>query len=183
MLDPLIVQSIAIAFALILTLAALHKLKDRAEFARVVLDYRLVPERAVPFVAWFLPIAELIAGIAWLVSDEPAPAALLTGTLVLVYTLAVLINLLRGRVHIGCGCSFPGSTEDDQPLSYGIVGRNLALIAMALAMALPISDRELTAFDSLAIAALLLTVALLYAAANQLMSNSAAIGSWRHRRD
>lgn len=183
MLDPLIVRSIAIAFALLFALAALHKLKDREGFQHVLVDYQVVPEGAVPLLAALIPISELLLAAAWLVIDDVSVAALLSGSLLILYTGAVLLNLMRGRIHIGCGCGFPGTVADEQPLSYSVVGRNLALIAVALSAMLPVTERALTVVDHAVLAGLLLTSALLYAGINQLMKNNAAIGSWRNRHD
>lgn len=183
MLDPAILHSIRIAFAVLLAVAALHKLTGQDTFRDVLLDYRLLPAAIVSLLAWVIPLVELSLAAGWLLSQDLTFVATMTGSLLLVYTLAVAINLLRGRAHIGCGCGLPGSALGDQPLSYGVVGRNVALIALALSAILPSSARVLTVFDYVVVAALLLTSGLLYAAANQLMNNGAAIGSWRHQHD
>jgi hypothetical protein len=50
--------------------------------------------------------------------------AMLAGTLFGVYSVAIAINLMRGRDRIDCGCGGLG-----QELSWFLVGRNLLLIA------------------------------------------------------
>jgi hypothetical protein len=53
----------------------------------------------------------------------------------------------------------------------------------ALAATLPASERSFGAVDYVTLVAGLLAMVLLYGAANQLLNNNAAIGTWRNRHD
>ena len=109
------------------------------------------------------------------------PTAIASATLLGIYALAIGINLYRGRVHFDCGCSFGGKEDREQFLSGGLVVRNLVLIAAALVTLIPVSNRAIGPGDYATLAAVLLAATLLFAAANQLISNRAAINTWRKR--
>jgi hypothetical protein len=123
----------AFAVGLIFTQAAIAKLRHHAELAGVVANYRLLPEPLVAPIAAALPLVELALGLALLAGGlrlAVAPAALL----LLVFAAAIAINLRRGRSHIDCGC---GGPQLRQTLSWGLVGRNLALTALVSLRLLP----------------------------------------------
>jgi hypothetical protein len=96
-----------------------------------------------------------------------------------IYALAIGINIHRGRVHFDCGCGFGGKSDNEQYLSSGLVFRNVILMALALLVLLPVEVRELGFSDYATLMAALLACLLLFAAANQLLTNRAAINTWR----
>jgi len=179
MLDPLVLAVISIGFGLLFLLAAVHKLTGLQRFRAVLADYRIMPRAAVPLFAAALPAVEIAVGLGWLFSGRHGAVALATVVLLVLYTAAIALNLLRGRVHISCGCGFGKAGEGDDMLSWGLVLRNLALMAAALASLAPLGSREMRVFDYFTLVLALLVIALLFAAANQLIRNAAAINSWR----
>jgi hypothetical protein len=100
----------------------------------------------------------------------------------LIYGLAIAINLLRGRLHISCGCGLGNSSGENQPLSWMLVLRNILLMALALLPLLPASGRTLAPFDWFTLISALLASALLYFGGSQLLQNQSAIRSWRNPR-
>lgn len=183
MIDPLVNRAIAVAFALLLLAAAWHKASARDAFMGALGEYRLLPERLLRPASRLIPGIEAALGLAWLVAYTPAIVAPLTTALLGVYAAAIAINLRRGRVHIGCGCGFGGGSGADQPLSWGLVVRNVLLAAVALLATLPTANRELGAYDWLTLGLALTTCAVLYSGASQLLRNGTAIAAWRHRHD
>jgi len=184
MLDPLIVKAISIGLGLMFLLAAYHKLANGAAFRVTLLEYQLLPEWLVSSASRIIPIVEILLGGSWLLSwYGQAMTAVGSATLLGVYALAIAINLYRGRVHFDCGCSFGGKDENEQFLSGGLVARNLILIAAALITLMPAATRTFGFGDYATLLAVLLAATLLFAAANQLISNRAAINTWRKRRD
>jgi hypothetical protein len=129
--------------ALVFARAGALKLRDWSSLAGVVENYDLLPAFMAPPVAAVLPIVEITLAVALAVSAPfaalwPAPwlAAVPAAAagLLLVFALAMAINLARGRSHIDCGC---GDARGRQPLSAGLVIRNLAMAAaLILAAAL-----------------------------------------------
>lgn len=177
MLDPIVATLISISFGLMLLLAAAHKLSALDEFRAVLADYRVLPASVVPFVAILLPLNEIVLGVFWLFSNDYV--WLPTAGLLALYTAGIAINLLRGRVHISCGCGFGRSTSADEALSWGLVLRNHVLIGAALLNAMPGTSRPVGMTDYVTLIAGLVAIFFLFAAANQLIRNAAAINSWR----
>jgi hypothetical protein len=182
MIDPLIDRAIALAFALLLGAASWHKLSGFEGFRSALRDYRLLPDALLSPAARAVPVGEAILAAGWLAGVLQQPVACATAALLGLYALAIAINLLRGRVHIGCGCGFGGSSND-QPISWWLVLRNLLLVAAALVPILPTNGRALGGLDWVTLAAALVASVLLYAGAGQLLDNRSAIQSWRRTRD
>jgi hypothetical protein len=182
MIDPLVGRAIAMAFALLWLLAAWHKASAGARFVVTLGEYRLLPSTWTRPVARLLPFVEAVLGLGWLTGLARGWIVPVTAALLGAYALAIAINLVRGRVHIGCGCGLGGASADDQPLSWWLVARNLALGAVAMTAMLPASQRELGLLDGVTLVLALLASVALYSGASQLLRNGAAIASWRKSR-
>ena len=180
MLDPLIVKTISIGLGLMFLLAGYHKLVEAAQFRVTLLEYQVLPEALVSPASRIFPFVELMLGGAWLFGwYQDGMTAITSAALLGLYASAISINLFRGRVHFDCGCGFGGQSDNEQYLSGGLVVRNLALIIAALATTLSVSERALGVGDYVTLVAALMATALLFGAANQLLSNRAAINTWR----
>lgn len=180
LIDPLIIKAIAIGLGLMFIVAAYHKLSEAAQFRVTLLEYQVMPEALVAPTSRIIPIVELLLGGAWLIGYYSQGLTAVASALLLgIYALAIGINIARGRVHFDCGCGFGGSSENEQYLSGGLILRNLLLIAAALITLLPAGTREFGAGDYLTLVAVILAGGLLFAAANQLLANRAAINTWR----
>jgi uncharacterized membrane protein len=112
--------------------AGVSKLRALETFEGVVYNFRLLPEILVRPVAYTLPFVELAVAIALLMPMSRSYGAWAAAALLGVFTVAVAINLLRGRREIDCGCF---NSELKQNLSGGLVLRNLALMTLALWLA------------------------------------------------
>jgi hypothetical protein len=180
MLDPLIVEVISIGLGLMFLVAAFHKLNDSTQFRLTLIEYQLLPGPLVPLVSRIIPVVEIVLGGSWIFSFfDQSVTAIASAILLGIYAAAVGINIFRGRVHFDCGCGFGGKSKQEQYLSGGLVLRNLVLGAAALLSLLPVANRPIGLGDYLTLTATLLALALLFAAANQLLANRAAINTWR----
>lgn len=92
-----------IALGLFFVVAALPKVADPPSFAHMIYNYRLLPGPLVNLAALAMPWAELLTGIALICGIWRRTAACLVGTLLVVFIVAISINLLRGNA-IDCGC-------------------------------------------------------------------------------
>ena len=92
-----------IALGLFFVVAALPKIADPPSFAHMVYNYRILPGPLVNIVALAMPWAELFMGIALVCGIWRRTAASLVGALLLVFIVAISVNLLRGNA-IDCGC-------------------------------------------------------------------------------
>jgi len=183
MLDPLVLKLVSIGFGLLFLLAAVHKLTTLPKFRATLTAYEIMPGALIAPASILVPIVEALLGAAWLLNVEPTIVAMTTAALLASYLSAIAVNLLRGRIHIDCGCTMGASAGRDQLLSWGLVGRNSILIVAALSATVPITERAIGLVDYVTLVAGLLAIVLLYGAANQLLNNGAAIGTWRNRHD
>jgi len=170
-LDPVIATIIRFALGWLFLAAAAHKLRDMVDFRSVLTTYRILPEGLVATAAWLVVVAELCIGVGML--WQFAPAFLGGAALLLLYAGVMAINLMRGRRFIDCGCG--GAT---QPLSIGLVLRNVVLAIAAITALVPSPTRPLEWLDIVSMAAGVLVLGALYAATNQLLAARARLEEW-----
>ncbi|MBK6292957.1 MAG: methylamine utilization protein MauE [Rhodoferax sp.] len=167
-LDPTLAHLCAAVLAIIFLIGAGQKLQDIAMFAAALEQYRLLPQSLTAVAAWALVAAELAAAVLLLPLSTRSLGALLAGGVLAVVTLAVVVNLLRGRSAIDCGC---GGPEGSQHLSWALVWRNAGLGLLAVVAAVAATPRALVWLDQVTVLAGALALYGLYAAANQLLAN------------
>jgi hypothetical protein len=166
--DPAALWAARLALAAIFALAAITKLRALDEFVGVVHNYRVLPEILVRPVAYGLPPLEAAIALGLLIAPTRTPAASGAAALLVVFSLAMAVNLVRGRVEIDCGC-FASALR--QRIGWSLVARNLVLIGLALlVLRSPGSARMLTWLDLLTVGTAALGALLLYLAFTQLRS-------------
>jgi hypothetical protein len=135
-IDPVLGLASRFLATLVFGAAALHKVRAPREFATVLRNYRLLPDGLVEATTVLVICVETFAalGIWW--ADMRREAAACAMALLVVYSLAILANLSRGRREIDCGCSFGGS---GQPLSPALLARNALLVIPCVVAGLPLS--------------------------------------------
>lgn len=125
--SALLVVRLSLAFFLLSSGA--RKLLAYSRFIRGVADYEILPERPARLVGYVLPWLELMLGLALAVGIL-LPLALTASVVLLIgFSAAVLVNLLRGR-EINCNCFAIAETTH---ASWGTIGRNSTLLALGLA--------------------------------------------------
>jgi len=111
-------------------LAGYYKILYPADFAVAVYRFHLLPGFLVNAAALYVPWLELVCAFCLLFLPRLRAAALwLVLGLLIVFTLAIGINLWRGSVF-GCGCFGRGST--DEPLTWIHLLRNAGLIVLVV---------------------------------------------------
>ena len=121
------IDSVRLLLAGYLLPAAWSKLRHRAHFQLGLAAYHLLPAWAIRPISIVLPITELLLGIGLLSGVGLALASYATALLLMVFIVAVTINLRRGR-EIACACT---GVADDQRISWGLVARNTLLVGAA----------------------------------------------------
>jgi hypothetical protein len=176
-IDPVYSLTISAAAGLVLVQGAWQKWQQHEAFAAAMQDYELIPDVAVPSASRALIATEATIGLA-LLWPRSHPWALLAGIALLVMvTAAVVLNLLRGRTAISCGCG----GASDQQISWSLVMRN-GLFATLLGLAAqPWSDRQLIPLDYLTCLIGALMLAGFYAVVGQLLSNQPRLDALRYR--
>ena len=172
MLDPIIAWAIRLSLSVLLLSAAWHKLSDRRRFAATVRAHSLLPSTIAPGFSRLLPFVEIAVALMLLTLPTAKPVAIATASLLGVYTLALVINLARGRRDIDCGC-FASSAK--VPLGPSLIARNLALLTAALTLLVPVQSRALLWIDWLTLGTCSMTLALLWAAMQHLARTGPAL--------
>jgi hypothetical protein len=164
-IDPVFGHAAAAALSVIFLLGAFDKLREPTAFAAAVEDYRVLPRALEGPFARVLPWVEAATGVALLpVATRAAGAGVGLAVLALV-SAAIVINLLRGRAGIDCGCG--GETV---PLGWGLVARNVALGLLAFAACAPTAARSTVWLDMVAATFAALFVVGLVHVANTLLA-------------
>lgn len=152
----------------IFIVGVIHKIKSPGSFIVTLSGYRLLPDFIITPAAYVILAGELLATVM-LFLNLPAGGAVAL-LLLLIYTIAILVNLLRGRRDIDCGCAGPAVR---QTLSAWLVYRNIGLMAVsALTMLVTTQSRQLQLLDWFVALAAATTFSLMSAAATQLSSTS-----------
>jgi Methylamine utilisation protein MauE len=129
--------AIRCAMALVFLTAAIGKFRHWTELRGVIDNFRLLPRWSVPTAAAILPAFEAAVGMMLLFSSNAhwPPSAhwaeILAMALLMLFAVAMGINLARGRREIDCGC-FQASLK--QRISGWLVARNglyVTLLAVA----------------------------------------------------
>ncbi len=156
MIDPVFYWTISIILALLWCRAAINKLQASQEFAELFAAYHLVPQSVAPSMAMILPCVELLVAVLLLLPATQIEGGLASAALLAIYAMAMALNLLRGRIHIDCGCHFGGS----QTISWRLVTRNILLACLSLILLLPVVTRLLSVGDILLISAFCFVIGL-----------------------
>ncbi len=179
MLDPVAASALCSVLSVIFLTGAWQKLRDPALFQANVENYRLLPDVLARPAAILLPVWELTAGVLVLFDSMRVAGAVLATGLLTVVTAAVIINLLRGRTELDCGCGSLGGHVGDQTLNWGLPARNGVLVLAAMLVLREDAARALVWIDYLSVAGGTLGLLGLYVTANQLMANAPRLHALR----
>jgi uncharacterized membrane protein YphA (DoxX/SURF4 family) len=100
---PWLTIRVQIALGIIFLVAALPKIGDPPSFAHMIYNYRLVPGGLINLSALIMPWLEVLCGLALVLGIWTRPARNLIALLLIVFIVAISINLFRGNA-IDCGC-------------------------------------------------------------------------------
>jgi putative oxidoreductase len=100
---PWLTLRVQIAIGAIFVVAAFPKIADPPSFAHMIYNYRIMPGALVNLSALTMPWVELLAGLALILGIWVRPARWIVTFLLLVFMVAIAINLGRGNA-IDCGC-------------------------------------------------------------------------------
>ena len=102
-LSPLLVMICRLVLGVVFIYASWDKLLDPAGFAQNIHHYRMVPYALLHPFAVFLPMLEMVVGVALILGIQLRGAALLTLLMNLMFIVALATALARG-LDISCGC-------------------------------------------------------------------------------
>ena len=175
-MDPAIDLTLRVPLALLFGVAASHKLRDVEAFRGTLEAYGLLFGWLVWPAAVLLPVVEASVAGALMLPGARVAGLVGAAALLVVYALAMGVNLARGRYDLDCGCAGPAARR---PISGWLVARNAGLAALALLALAPVRPRTLGWLDAVTIVAALATCAALYAAVDELLAHAPAIARAR----
>jgi len=167
-LDPIYSLIVTLLVAFVFAHAATHKVMDYTRHAAIVADYQVMPVQFVPLLAPLVIVLEFAAAILVLLPATRPMGLILAAGLLLAYLFSIVLNLLRGRTSIDCGCGW-GSQE--HPISGWLLIRNLLFIAAALTALLPLANRSLHLADWILVALASSVVIAIYYIGDLLIAN------------
>ena len=168
MIDPDIILFARVSICLLFAHAVWNKLQSFPHFRATLAEYQLLPTGLVTPAAAMVIACECAIVLLLCVNATEFLGFSLAAGLLAVYLSAIWLNLLRGRRDIDCGCTGPGHT---QALTYWLLLRNLILVLIAVFGLLPATGRVIGWGDALLVLVAVLLATVLYATANQLLSN------------
>jgi hypothetical protein len=172
-IDPIILLTLRLCLAVLFAAAASHKIRDPLAFRDTLGRYELLPAALVGPAGAALMGAELVIAVTVLFSRiaSMAAAIVLAG-----YTVAIAVNLARGRTDLNCGCMGPAASA---PISGWLVARNVLLVATALAASSAPASRPLVWLDGFTLVAMTATLVALWLASERLLALAPMLGSLR----
>ncbi|MEX0878402.1 MAG: MauE/DoxX family redox-associated membrane protein [Thermoanaerobaculia bacterium] len=103
LLSPWLTVRVQFVLTALFVVAGFSKIADPPGFAHEIHNYRIFPAAAVNLVALVLPWLEVVTGVALFFGIFRRTAAQIFGVLLLVFIVAIGVNLARGR-PVDCGC-------------------------------------------------------------------------------
>ena len=174
-IDPAIAWTVSAALAAVFGASAIFKLIDLGEFRSAVENYRIIPESFEGAAAIAIPLAEIAGAAGLLIPRTHLASAALLMLMLALFTAAIVVNLVRGRLYIDCGCFGPALR---QPLSWWLPARNIALTGLIAVATLPAGGRILTALDLATVFLGAASMVVLYAGANYLLANAPLLSAF-----
>jgi uncharacterized membrane protein YphA (DoxX/SURF4 family) len=122
---------VRLAVGIIFIYASLDKIAQPGQFARIVYNYHILPGELINLMAIIMPWIELICGALLILGIYKEGSVLILNVLVLVFIVAVGINLFRG-VDLECGCFTVSSKARGAVLSLLLRDIGLLILTMYL---------------------------------------------------
>lgn len=97
-----------VILGLIFIYSGIIKIIDTQGFSNSIYNYKLLPDLLINFLAVILPWIELITGLLLLLGITIKENALIINALLIIFIIAIIINLFRG-LDINCGCFGTGN--------------------------------------------------------------------------
>ncbi|QDQ41572.1 MauE/DoxX family redox-associated membrane protein [Methylacidiphilum kamchatkense] len=167
--NPILQNTIEYFFFDLFLYSAIQKMLHFSPFTRSVEGYQLLPRYLVVPLSILILLFEMGAAGSFLFIPKQAGVSLALGLLIS-FSLAVLVNLLRGHKTIDCGCFGP-STE---AYSWMILARNFILCSiLVLLYLLPLAPRFPTFWERIFSFWMGTVFFIIFSGWNQIITNAA----------
>lgn len=136
-------NTVVFLFSFMFLSAGMSKLRHQTYSQQALEAYQLVPKSLTGFLNRSLASMELLLVPALILPLSQSMAVYVAALLLLVYAMAIAINLLRGRKRLDCGCNGPDSK---QSISWWMVLRNLFMTMVLLMLPIQIELASLSVY-------------------------------------
>jgi uncharacterized membrane protein YphA (DoxX/SURF4 family) len=117
------------AIAFVLFASSISKINNLRHYASIVASYQILPVSLVHPFAFSFPWIEAAIALLLLLGWQTRLAAALSALLMLMFILAIGVNLGRGRRDLECGCFGSGHSEK---IGWKLIGRDTLLLLLSL---------------------------------------------------
>ncbi|WP_337983213.1 MauE/DoxX family redox-associated membrane protein [Lysinibacillus sp. C5.1] len=124
---------IRICMAIIFFSSSISKYNTLDKHIGIIENYKVLPPSWSSVVGKLDVLVEFCLGILLLLGLFQFLSGLIAGGLLLIYTMAIVINIMRGRKEISCGC---GGVLGNHNLSWKLVIRNIILVSICILVSL-----------------------------------------------
>lgn len=118
-----------ITIGLLFLFSSLSKINTFSEHIVSIGKYGIIPQKYVKTFAYFGIPTELLTSLFLILGVYQKIFALISLLLLLLYTIAIIINLLRGNKDVTCGC---GGILGNHKLTWMLPIRNFVLMLISL---------------------------------------------------
>ena len=102
--DKRVVLILRLILGVTFVYASLDKIAHPDQFAKIIHNYRILPDFLINVFAVTLPWVELLAGLFLILGIFTESASLLISFLLVIFVIAISINVLIRGVDLNCGC-------------------------------------------------------------------------------
>jgi hypothetical protein len=125
-----LVQYIQYLIGIIFFTSMLSKVSHLNRYFKIIREYDIIRNDRLIFIfAIFNILAEILISASMFFNWYYLEGLILCIFLLILYSTGIVLNLLRGKVNIDCGC---GGVFGDHNLSWSLVIRNILLIIIAI---------------------------------------------------
>lgn len=118
-----------IGFATLFFSTSVNKIRNIESHFILIKNYMIIPKKLIPFFLYLEITLEIIVGITLMLGVYQELGIFIMICLLIVYSIAISVNLVKGNKEISCGC---GGLIGDHKLSWKLVFRNLGFFGVGL---------------------------------------------------
>lgn len=119
-----------LVLGLLFVIAGFSKVLRPDEFAIILANYRLIPTQYIGIISILLPWIEFVAGSLLLLNIYRKKAVIVISSLLIIFILAISINLIKG-IDFDCGCFSPIPSDTNENKLVWIF-RDIVMFSMGL---------------------------------------------------
>lgn len=131
--SPWLHRLLGLALGGVFLYAAHDKVLNPQSLVTIIWGYRILPPGPINLMAIYMPWLEVVVGLGLAIGYKRRAAAFWSLGLLLTFTLALLINAVRG-INVACGCF--STSAQDVANAWLLVLRDLPMLLAAIVLAL-----------------------------------------------